>query len=86
MKALLVVFLCLPACSIYTGLSVHPESLDAPEFNAPNPIGILGAEYTKGRYTGFCEHRSSIPYTEEGYGLNECGVKISLDSLGVTFP
>lgn len=54
---------------------MHLEKQDAPEFYAPNPIGILGLERKYKKFTGFCEHRSSIPYLEDGLGLNECGVK-----------
>jgi len=54
---------------------MHLEKQDAPEFYAPNPIGILGGEYKMSRFSTFCEHRSSIPYREYGWGLNECGVK-----------
>lgn len=65
----------IAGCSFYGGISVHSEAKDAPEFYAPNPIGILGLEREFGEFTGFCEHRSSIPYTELGLGLNECGLK-----------
>lgn len=55
---------------------MHLETQDAPEFYAPNPIGILGGETKHKRLKGFCEHRSSIPYLEKGLGLNECGLKL----------
>lgn len=71
--------LLLSGCQAYLGVSVHPEHLDKPEFYAPNPIGIVGAEYRSGSWVGFCEHRSSIPYWEKGLGLNECGVKLYLE-------
>lgn len=67
--------LFLTGCSFYGGISMHTENADAPEFYAPNPIGILGLEKSYDRFKGFCEHRSSIPYREYGLGLNECGVK-----------
>lgn len=79
--ALVAVFLCLSTgCAVYGGISLHPEGADAPEFYAPNPIGILGIEREFGRFTSFCEHRSSIPYYESGHGLNECGVKLQFVS------
>jgi len=76
-SAFTALFLCLGSgCSWYGGVSVHLESQDAPEFFAPNPIGILGGEYRQGRWIAFCEHQSSIPYFEQGLGLNSCGVKM----------
>lgn len=73
--------LALSGCSItpYVGISLHSEGADAPEFYAPNPIGIIGLEKKIGRFSLFCEHRSSIPYLEEGYGLNECGAKVHFE-------
>jgi len=71
----LILIALLQGCSFYGGISVHSKKHDAPEYFAPNPIGILGLEREFGDFTGFCEHRSSIPYREVGLGLNECGVK-----------
>lgn len=76
--ALVAVFLCLAGCQTYVGLSVHPQGADAPEFYAPNPIGIVGAEWRHEEITLFCEHRSSIPHIEAGFGLNECGAKVPI--------
>ena len=76
MMKLLPLLFILSSCTFYGGVSVHPESLSKPEYYAPNPIGILGGEYQYNRWISFCEHRSSIPYWEQGYGLNECGVKM----------
>jgi hypothetical protein len=73
------VVLLLQGCTFYGGLSMHLETKDAPEFYAPNPIGILGLEKKHKQFTGFCEHRSSIPYYETGWGLNECGVKYTFN-------
>lgn len=81
LSTLWVLFLCLSGCastldcSPYIGLAVHPESIDAPEYYAPNPIGIVGYECTKGEYTVYIEHKSSIPYYEQGGGLNTLAVK-----------
>jgi hypothetical protein len=75
--ALVAVFLCLNSgCSVYVGMSVHPEGADAPEYFAPNPIGIVGGEIECPLKTRcFIEHTSSIPYLESGYGFNQVGVK-----------
>lgn len=72
-----LITLLLQGCSFYGGISAHLEKQDAPEYYAPNPIGILGLEREYGKFTGFCEHRSSILYREYGLGLNECGVKFT---------
>ena len=77
---LLGVCFSVNGCSIYVGLSVHPEGADAPEHYAPNPIGMVGAEIDCPLDTKcFIEHRSSIPYYEQGLGLNEIGIKKMLD-------
>jgi len=79
---LVPVFLCLVVgcaslgCERYVGVSVHPERLDKPEFYAPNPIGLVGAECRRDDLSAYLEHRSSIPYLERGYGLNEVGGKL----------
>lgn len=62
--------------SVYVAIGVHPPGLDAPEHFAPNPVGAVGAETIPfHKVTGFCEHISSIPYYEDGYGFNWCGVR-----------
>lgn len=72
-------FLVLSGCSISVGLGVHPRNSDAPEFNSPNPIGIVeGTTQITDRIDGFCTHMSSIPQYESGYGLNMCGIKMSI--------
>ena len=74
----LFALLSLTACTPYVGIAVHPEHIDAPEHQAPNPIGIFGAEYRTGNLTAFCEHASSIPHKETGGGLNTCGAKFAI--------
>lgn len=69
----------LCGCTVYTGLAAHLEKHDDPEFNGNNPLGIIGAEYDYGRFRGFCEHQSSIPDWEVGYGFNECGVIVKIN-------
>ena len=82
MLRLIPLFILLSGCSIYTGISVHPESMSEPEYFAPNPLGLVGGEMDCPlRTTCFVEHRSSIPYLEHGYGLNEVGVKLYFDSF-----
>lgn len=77
---IVVACLFLTGCSIYGGISIHPEGADNPEFYAPNPIGIIGGEIECPFDTVcFIEHRSSITNREEGYGLNELGVKKSIE-------
>ena len=79
MRALLLT-LSLTACTPYVGLPVHPAHVDAPEHYAPNPIGIVGAEYERGPWSVFCEHSSSIPRKERGAGWNVCGVKRAIEA------
>lgn len=81
MKALIIlgVLLLTSGCSSidpYIGISVHSNALDRPEYYAENPIGLFGAEMNiTPSYILFVEHQSSIPYLEEGYGLNHIGIK-----------
>ena len=66
----------LSGCKIFGGVMVHNRKLDGPEYGGSNPLGFLRAETDDGRY--FCQHTSSIPDTEKGYGLNTCGIKTRL--------
>lgn len=65
---------------MYAGVSFHPETFDAPEVTGlQNPLGIVRFEQQLSERTKlFCEHVSSIPVHEDGYGLNHCGVLIQL--------
>jgi hypothetical protein len=66
----------MSGCSVYGGMAMHHERWDAPEINLPNPIGIIGAEYRADENVVlYCEHLSSIPLQESGYGLNLCGFR-----------
>jgi len=79
MIKLLFIIALLSGCSVSVGIGVHPRNSDAPEFNSPNPIGIVeGTAPMTDRIDGFCLHVSSIPQHEDGYGLNLCGVKYRL--------
>lgn len=65
----------VPKCNSYVGVAVHPESIDRPEFYGPNPLGFFGYECSHENYTVYLEHISSIPYYEQGGGLNMLAIK-----------
>ena len=70
--------LLLTGCSTtFIGIAAHP-SMDKPEYNGKNPMFIIRGDKEMGAFTGFCEHISSIPDKEDGYGLNMCGIGIKL--------
>lgn len=66
----------LQGCIIRAGLAVHPVRTDKPEYDEPNPLGVI--RFESDDRTFFCEHISSIPKTEQGYGLNMCGFMTDL--------
>jgi len=70
---ILILTLLLQGCSTFVGVAYHLDT-DNPEYSESNPLFILRGEYKN----GFCEHISSIPDKEKGYGLNMCGVGIKL--------
>ena len=55
---------------------MHTVNLDAPEVQGmSNPIGIVRVHKKfKNDLIVYCEHISSIPTTEKGYGFNHCGI------------
>jgi len=61
----------LQGCSTFIGVAYHLD-IDNPEYSGSNPLLVIRSEYKN----GFCEHISSIPDIEEGYGLNMCGMGI----------
>ena len=65
---IILLFLLLQGCVTFAGIAVHPD-IDNPEYSGSNPLFVLRIE--KGNL--FCEHVSSIPDVEKGYGLNMCG-------------
>ena len=66
----------MSGCSVYFGAAMHHEKWDSPEHHIPNPIGIIGGEYKADEHvTLYCEHLSSIPYIEQGAGINLCGFR-----------
>jgi len=70
----------LTGCTAQVGLSTLATGYAKPELTAmANPLGIvrLSADYK--RFTGFCEHISSIPVYERGYGLNHCGILLEIN-------
>lgn len=74
MKYLLLPLLFLSGCAFQAGVSFHSENGDAPEVTGmDNPIGILRGVYRQDNGEFFCEHLSSIPVWEQGYGFNHCG-------------
>ena len=79
----LALALLLPGCTLHAGLVVHPPSKDAPEITRmDNPLGVLRLEHKFGDKTvGYCEHISSIPVREYGYGLNVCGVMREIGTI-----
>jgi len=61
----------LSGCSL--GLSIHPN-IDRPEIDLDTVLGVARIE--KGAF--FCEHISALTQTEQGAGLNHCGVLFKL--------
>lgn len=85
MRTLVIAFaLLLSGCTLHAGVVVHPPSKDAPEITRmDNPLGVLRLEHKFGNKTvGYCEHTSSIPVRERGYGLNVCGI---MREIGVIY-
>lgn len=84
-KRLIVICLAtlLTACNGkvtgYAGMDMGlPKS--SPKYDMDNPIGRFGVRYTTEADTEiYCEHLSSIPDTDDGYGLNRCGAAILFD-------
>lgn len=79
-----ILIIMLTGCSqisIQAGMSFNDEQGGQPEIaNFPPPLGILRFEYeTDSNSDIFCEHISSIPNAEIGYGLNHCGVLFKFD-------
>lgn len=72
MKVIFISML-LQGCTVFTGVAYH-SSYDKPEYQSNNPLGVIRIE-NKGF---FCEHISSIPDTEIGYGINMCGFGVKL--------
>lgn len=66
--------------SVYIGIGIHAEDLDYPEVQGlDNPIGIVRLEQkVNERVDGYCEHISSIPTWEQGYGFNHCGFTLRI--------
>jgi len=62
------------------GISIHNTKYATPEINLPNPLGNTGFGYTF-RYKDdeyadlYFKHTTSIPFTEDGYGLNQIGLQ-----------
>lgn len=77
----LVVLFILSGCtSLHVGVGVHPESLDQPEINLDNPIGLIGGEAEiSNNVVGFFDHYSGLFEREYGYGFNVVGVKAKVD-------
>jgi len=71
MIRIILLTLLLQGCSTFVGVAYH-LNVDKPEYNGSNPLLVIRSEYEN----GFCEHISSIPDREKGYGLNMCGVGI----------
>jgi len=68
----------ITGCNSYIGLAIHP-SIDSPEYSATNPLGIVQVtEQITDDAQVFYQHISSIPETEEGYGLNMIGVMMRI--------
>ena len=61
---------------ITLGFGIHADKSARPEIQGlDNPIGIvrMSNKWDNGLET-YCEHISSIPTWEKGYGFNHCGV------------
>jgi len=65
---------------IEAGISIHDVKTSEPEIKLPNPLGNFGIGYNykfdNNSYIDlYYKHTSSIPYTENGYGLNQLGLQ-----------
>lgn len=67
--------IALQGCTTYAGLAVH-SSKDSPEYDGANPLFVIRSQSEDERFFYFCEHVSSVPDTEKGYGLNMCGAGV----------
>lgn len=62
------------------GLGMHSNGMDAPEYCADNPVGLVRADTPFNTYlSGFFEHESQIFRREEGFGYNKVGVMINVN-------
>lgn len=64
------------------GISLHSNSLDAPEYTTKNPQGIYRAEKDFEPFELFFEHESMIFMRERGLGYNKVGALIELETIG----
>lgn len=72
MLKIIFISIFLQGCTTYVGIAIHP-AFDRPEYNGGNPLLNVRSQIESDRYFSFCEHVSSIPDREKGYGLNMCG-------------
>lgn len=85
MKQLLVIaaILTLSGCANThwkVGLAGHSKALDAPEYDAKNPVGLIRGETQFNPYfSGFVEHESMIFMKEKGLGYNKAGVMLDVE-------
>jgi hypothetical protein len=68
---IILLALLLQGCATFIGVAVHSD-IDKPEYSGNNPLFVLRVEHEN----MFCEHISSIPDVEKGYGLNICGAGV----------
>lgn len=73
--SLSVVAIDAPNTYIDIGMSVHSNRIDGPEFLSDNPLGTIEIGIQKKRIKVYYEHTSSILYREDGYGMNQIGIK-----------
>ena len=67
------------AVEVWAGLSVHPSEQSKPEVTLGNPLFTIEASHAfKPRLKVFCSHTSGVFTIEDGYALNQCGVKVKL--------
>lgn len=72
--------------SVHAGIGAHAKGLSAPDYVTPNPIGLIEARYTRGRYEWSLSHRSSLQGfpavfdspDEGGYGVNMVEFRVRL--------
>ncbi|WP_448215302.1 hypothetical protein [Endozoicomonas sp. 2B-B] len=79
----LIIFLvgCAGQFTGYAGIDMHATQFDYDPYDMKNPIGRFGVRYQpEGQPVEVhCEHLSSIPDTQDGKGLNKCGVAVLVD-------
>lgn len=64
--------------SLIVGIAIHNTELGRPEVNLSPELGVVRIEYQTNSLQTYCEHISGVKTQEVGYGLNYCGVNLTI--------